>query len=341
MKKGFNILIILSIFLACQTKPNYQKLRGKTMGTVYNVTCSNCDDSIHSAIDSLLIDINNEMSTYIPNSFISTFNNSSEGLSSIWDGSVAKGFIEVLNVSKEVYDSSTGAFDPTIMPLVNYWGFGYTNKVAINEIDSTRVDSLLQFVGLSKVIYNENNQFLSKSIAGLSLDFSAIAKGYAVDAIAKLLDNENIDNYLIEIGGECKSKGINDKQKIWTLAINNPVEGANLSDAAAFLSLSNKSLATSGNYRNFYERSDGSKYGHTINPKSGYPALNNMLSASVIADECVRADAWATAFMSMGYEKARDKIKYLDDIECLFIYTDGTEIISWTSPGFKTNLIEL
>ena len=218
----------------------------------------------------------------------------------------------------EVYEATEGSFDPTVMPLVNYWGFGYAGE-PITRVDSNKVDSLVQFVGFEKVIFEA--LALKKDRPGVQLDFSACAKGYGVDEVGRFLETQGCNNYLVEIGGEVRARGINQRSKNWQIGINTPQEGGALDDYQAIVKLKDLSLATSGNYRNFYEL-NGVKYSHTINPKTGFPERNTLLSASVFAKDCMTADAYATAFMASGLDKAFDVALQNSEIDAYLIYSD-------------------
>lgn len=310
------VLVIIGI-VACKNEPAslpYIKLDGETMGTYYRITYSDANArNFQAEIEQLLQDFNNEVSTYIPTSTISQFNQS-DATFSIADKAYFQGN---LKKSREVYEQSAGAFDPTVMPLVNYWGFGYTPKSPVTRVDSVKIDSLRAFVGMEKVTLE--NGYLTKTESGVQLDFSAVAKGYAIDEIVKMLHKKGVKNYLIDIGGEARAKGINMQGNTWTIGINVPDENAGFSDIQAIVMLENLAIATSGNYRNYYEVG-GNKYGHEINPKTGFPERTNLLSASVFASDCATADAWATAFMIMGLDAAFAKASEMPDIEAYFIY---------------------
>lgn len=331
---------IIWCFQSCKSDPAviYKELDGKTMGTTYHITYFGASD-YQAAIDSLLKVINQEVSTYIPTSTISQFNQAD----SSYDLGLAaqdtahpqyltrKHFIINFLRSKEIFELSKGAFDPTVMPLVNYWGFGYTpEKRTIGDIDSLIVDSLLQYVGFSYVAYD--NTELVKDQAGVQLDFSAIAKGYAVDELGRFLESRGVRDYMVEIGGEVRARGKNEKGEFWNLGINLPNEDAALEDLIATVRLPNLSLATSGNYRNYYEI-DGVKYSHTINPFTGFPERNNLLSASIFFEDCMTADALATTCMVMGYEKAVEFIDGIPGAEAYFVYGNSDGKI-------KTNMTE-
>ncbi len=352
-------LLYLSIaffFFSCgeQTKEApYLKVQGKTMGTTYNVTYQYAKSrDFKPALDSLLKDINAGVSTYIPSSVISRFNQSEEGFFALPKelsllnpegySQLPEGhFLSNLVKSSEVYQLSKGAFDPTVMPLVNYWGFGYTPKRKVTDVDSVVIDSLVAFVGLEKLRWNTEKKLgVLKTAKGIQLDFSAIAKGYAVDGLGIFLESKGINNYLAEIGGEVVAKGLNSRGEAWRLGISTPREGAAVEDFQAIVQLKNQGMATSGNYRNYYEV-DGQKYSHSINPSTGYPERSNLLSATVIAPDCMTADAWATAFMVMGFEKASKLVNQLSNIEAYFIISDEEgSLIAKPTEGIKSFITE-
>lgn len=347
----YNIFILLAIFIiSCQSEQNstavqYQKIAGKTMGTTYHITYKDSSNrNLKSQIDSFLVAINMEVSTYEKEATITQFNQSladtfklksfPTSKNAIKVGSNAH-FMENFLAAKMVYEKTAGAFDPTVMPLVNYWGFGYTPKKPVTRVDSVAIDSILQYVGFDKIeLIHEDSVQLQKKQAQVQLDFSALAKGYGVDAIGILLERLNISDYLVEIGGEVRARGKNPKGEDWSIGINVPQEEASVTDNQTIVQLKDKSLATSGNYRNFYEI-NGVKYSHTINPKTGFPERNALLSASVLANECMMADAYATAFMVMGLEKAFELAMKTPEIEAYLIYSkeDGNMSVKKTQ-GF-------
>ncbi len=332
MRNSLLLFILIAIgFGACKNESKqaelpYIALEGETMGTYYKITYSDSlDRNFQAEIEQFLQDFNDEVSTYIPTSTISQFNQAEKSL----DVSGKQYFLGNLQKSREVFEKSGGTFDPTVMPLVNYWGFGYTPKKPVNQVDSATVDSLLQFVGMEMLTLE--NGILKKEKASVQLDFSAVAKGYAIDEIAKLLENKGVQNYLIDIGGEARAKGKNARGTVWTVGINVPKEEAGLTEIQTAVELSGRSIATSGNYRNFYEV-EGVKYGHEINPDTGFPERTSLLSASVFADDCATADAYATAFMIMGLDRAYQLATQLPEIEAYFIYgaPDGSLQVKYT-----------
>jgi thiamine biosynthesis lipoprotein len=312
------------------------------MGTFYNITYES-SLNLKSEIDEILIDINNGVSTYISNSTISILNTDSLGIIAnkqvIYSLPVNKHFINNYNSAKEVYNISNNFFDPTIMPLVNYWGFGYSGKRPIEEVDSLKVHQLKSTVGFDKWSMQEvNSELHIRKPISSKLDFSGIAKGYGVDYIAAFLDAKNIKNYMVEIGGEVMTMGHNSKSLLWTIGLSKPEVKAGYRDFQTLVSLSGVGMASSGNYRNYYEV-DGKTYGHEINPKTGYPEINQLLGTSVIANNCKMADAYATAFMVMGLEKSQNLIENLDGLEaCFFIRSQSGEISTVTSSDFQRYL---
>ncbi|MBK7872297.1 MAG: FAD:protein FMN transferase [Saprospiraceae bacterium] len=333
MKNQFflGILLILG-FWACKNEPKqallpYIALEGQTMGTYYKITYGDSlERNLQEEVERLLTEINNEVSTYIPTSTISQFNQSEKGI----DIADKIHFLGNFLKAKEVCEKSGGAFDPTVMPLVNYWGFGYTEKLPVTQVDSVKIDSLMQFVGIDKL--DLNKKFLEKTKPGVQLDFSGIATGYAIDTLGGLLEEKGIKNYLVDIGGEQRARGVNARGTIWNIGINVPKEGTPKTEIQATVELKNWTISTSGNYRNFYDVK-GVKYSHTINPRIGFPERNTLLSASVFSEDCITADAWATAFMVMGLDKAFELATQLSEIEAYFIYgtPDGGMNVKYTS----------
>lgn len=281
------------------------------------------------AIDSVLKSVDKSLSTYDPKSLISQLN---AGVGISIDGHLR----EMLDQSKEVFVNSKGYFDPTIAPLVQFWGFG---PQANTTKDTTLVDSILSFIGFDKLKYQASTLKLPR---GMSLDFNAIAQGYTVDLLAEYLEQEGILNYMVEVGGEVRCLGENYQGKKWRIGVDKPTEEIDQQDRFQFiLALDSAALATSGNYRKFWVDSlSGMRYSHTIDTKTGWPAKNRLLSASVITAKASTADAYATAFMAMGLEKS---IKYLDQnkgLEVYLIYSDKEG--NWQvyqSPGFKRMLV--
>ena len=301
---------------------------GGALGTSYSITyLTERELDIQSEIDSVFEVINHSMSTYIPDSDISKINNGDATVR------VDQMFREVFELSQEVHDNTNGYFDPTVGALVNAWGFGPGDIV---KMDSSKVDSILQFVGLDKVRLNSDGT-IAKKDPRIFMDFNAIAKGYAIDRLAILLDQKDIGNYLIEVGGEIISKGENKiKNKSWIVGIDDPQieEGRRLK---LTLQLADKAMASSGNYRKFRVDSiTGQKYVHTIDPKTGYTRDSQILAVSVIANSCAKADAYATAMMAMELPESKKVLNQQEELDAYIIYLekDG-EVAEFMTPGFK------
>jgi thiamine biosynthesis lipoprotein len=331
------LLVILAIvagilIFRTRDKGEYIKIAGFTQGTSYHITYeSKRGENLQNKIDTLFADFDKTFSTYLPGSIISRINSNDTGVF------INKHFIKLFNKAYNVYKATEGAFDMTVAPVVNAWGFGFTERA---DVDSTLIDSLLQYIGMDKVKI-EHNRILKKH-KEIMLDANAIAQGYAVDVTAEFLDKKGIKNYLVEIGGEVRTRGINDKGKIWKIGLDKPFEN-NLIPGTylqAILQLKGRSLATSGNYRKFYEK-DGVKYAHSIDPKTGYPVLKNLLSVTVVADDCMTADAYATAFMVMGADKTRAFLSDHKELEAYLIFNDeeGNYQVFITE-GLKKDIVE-
>lgn len=242
-------------------------------------------------------------------------------------------FLEVFRKSEEISRTTDGKFDITLSPLINAWGFGFQN---MDSITPEIIDSLKDFVGYEKISVDTEGNIV-KTDPRVQINTAAIAKGYACDVIANLLESYGIENYMVEIGGEITAKGVNDKGDCWRIGVNKPIDDATgmLQDLQTVLSLCNKSMATSGNYRNYYIK-EGKKYAHTIDPQTGYPSQLDILGATVIADDCMTADAYATAFMVMGMERSIEIAGRIPGLHYYFIYekSDGSFGIRY-SDGFE------
>lgn len=325
--------LILIFLNACQTKKSeYLKISGFAQGTSYHITYENSKNEDYTdAIDSILKAFDKSCSMYDSTSIISRINDNDPSVEADdW-------FIDVFKKSAEVSALSDGALDITVGPVVRAWGFG-TQPMA--KHGKAYIDSLLQYVGMDKV--KLEGRKIIKKMPGVSLDVNAVAQGYSVDVLAKFFDEKGIKNYLVEIGGEVRGKGTNAKNSLWRVGIDRPsddniIPGGQLQ---AIIEINNKSLTTAGNYRKFFVE-NGVKYGHTIDPKTGYPAKNTLLSATVVADDAVTADAWDTAFMVLGLEKSKELLKKLPGIEVYFIYSNEKgEYEIFCSEGLKKMISE-
>ncbi len=294
------VIILFGAYLMMNSKegiysPDYLvTLEGSTMGTVYSIKyLDEQKRNFKTEIDSLLHEFNQSLSTYEEQSEISIFN-----LSDTMNFERPY-FLPVLQKSKSIWKETSGAFDPTVMPLVNSWGFGPAGRA---QPDSITVDSLLDLVGFDKIMFDSARVWKTKP--NVQLDFSAIAKGYGVDVIANYLLTYDIRNLMVEIGGEVYCQGKNARGQYWLIGIDNP-EAEGIDDyLKARISIKNRAVATSGNYRNFYTI-EGNTYAHTISPFTGYPVQKEILSASVFAPLCIKADGYATALWWRAWKRLR------------------------------------
>ncbi|MDR0973808.1 MAG: FAD:protein FMN transferase [Prevotellaceae bacterium] len=289
----------------------YQKNSGFVFGTIYNITYQSSKD-LHSDIIAELQRFDNSLSTFNPQSIISKINRNEATETDTL-------FRNVLRRSLALAESTDGAFDITISPLVNVWGFGFTHE---QWPDSTTVDSLKALIGYQNIALQTDGR-LTKTDPRMLITCDAVAKGYASDVIGNLLARNGIRDYMVEIGGEVVLHGRNPEGEEWRIGINKPTDNslAVNNDLQLVLQLSDCALATSGNYRNFYYR-DGKKYAHTIDPRTGYPVQHSLLSATVVAHDCMTADALATAFMVMGLDDAIAYCEKHPDIDACLIYAD-------------------
>ena len=331
--KNFYIGFIL-LFFSCGKSEQMVLVQdtGEAQGTFYNIQyLSENGKSYKIQIDSLFKRVDSSVSIYKSYSIISKLNNGEKVQTDDIFNSV---YSEAVNV----YLTTEGYFDCTVSPLVSYWGF-YKNWGQENiDVDSLRIQEILKSVGTNKTYRLDSSVFLEPDV---QIDFNAIAQGYSVDLIADLFEDIDIHNYLIEVGGEIKASGVNENNKVWKVGIDKPLEEIDVYDRFQFiLELDNKSLATSGNYRKFYEK-DGVKFSHTINPMTGYPVQNRLLSVTVMTNKCSLADAYAIAFMAMGVEKTKKLVDFIDDqLDVYLIYTDKDG--SWKtyiSPGMQEKII--
>lgn len=332
------VLCILSIILLCL--PSFYDadvhepvvIEGQTMGTTYRVIYF---DEPHrrnfkSSVDSLLGKVSKAISTYDPDAEISKFNKSETGVSL-----ALPHLYDILKKAEKIFRASEGAFDPTVKPLVNAWGFG-PGKSRVTSPE--KIDSLKQLVGFDKIHFNR--KAVTKTDARLQLDMGGIGQGYGADVISEFLESKGIEHMLVELGGEGLACGWNlQKNQPWRIGILNPNSAPDHQFFKAYVTLRDRAFTTSGNYFNF-RIIDGRKFGHTIDPVSGYPVQNSLLSASVFARDCATADAWATAFMVMGTEKAIARVKSLPALDALFIYsTEDGNLKTYITPGIEKDVI--
>ena len=329
--------VSVATLTACQQPPEYNYLTGETMGTSYHISYQlpkGADEAaIQAAVDARLKDINDSMSTYQENSTISAFNRLAKDTPLTIDAD----FSHVLAVSRQVYEQSSGAFDPTVLPLIETWGFGST--MTVERLQSppspAQIAQAKALVDFDSIIHHDNR--IQKTKDGVALDFSAVAKGYGVDVIADVLKNKyQIRNYMVEIGGEVSTSGVSAQQQPWQIAIDAPIEGSTVSERQTIAAIrqpmnSGKSnngnqlhLATSGNYRNSVVFA-GKRYSHTIDPTTGEPIVGGAPSVTVAADSVALADAWATALTAMPYKKALATAKARNIAALFVVLADKTK----------------
>lgn len=315
MKIKIALILTVWLLISCKQEVNKvevqsfknTKLEGSVFGTFYQVTY-NSEVNYEKQFDSLFYVINKSMSTYQTNSDISKLNRNESN-------KVDKHFIKVFEASKKIFQETEGAFDPTIGALVNAWDFGPEGKIV--NLDKLKIDGLMQSVGFNKVSIIENKVVKQPNTF---IDFNAIAKGYAVDVVADFLIEKNVQNFLVNIGGELNAKGVNiEKQSGWTVGVENPNFDGTQSWDKVFV-LKDAAMATSGTYRKFKIDENGNRYAHIIDAKTGYPSKTNLLSISVIAENCMTADAYATAFKAMGIEKVKVFLKSHPELKVFLIF---------------------
>ena len=306
-----------------------QKCSGSVFGTEYHITYQNGGD-IHNELKEVMADVDNSLSPFNKESVITAINNGN-------NVEADSMFTEVFDMAKNVAEETQGAFDITVAPLVNAWGFGFKNKI---DVSKEKIDSIRKYVGFEKV-HMENGKVI-KEDKNIMLDCSAIAKGYGVDAVGRYLEKKKIRNYMVEIGGEIRVKGCNPEGRLWKVGISKPIDDSlNVNgEIQEVLMVSDIAIATSGNYRNFYIK-DNKKYAHTIDPRTGYPVQHSILSSTVVAPTCALADAYATSFMVVGLDEAKKILTRHKELQAYFIYTDSKgKMATWCTKDLEDNLMK-
>ena len=327
----FLILLIVGTVLIIRQQRSmpYMRSEGFIFGTTYHIIYQ-CDSDLSTGIKAELEKVDVSLSPFNPNSIITAVNQNQEV-------KLNEMFIKVFQKAMDVSKDTEGAFDITVAPLVNAWGFGFKNGT---RPDQHQVDSLLQIVGYKKVSLRDGK--IIKEDPRIMLDCSAIAKGFGTQTVAEYLRHRGVKNYMVEIGGEIVTSGVNNSRLPWKIGVTKPVDDS-LSvsqEMQTVLNVTDKAMATSGNYRNFYYEG-GKKFAHTIDPKTGRPVQHSLLSATVLADDCALADAYATSFMVMGLERAQKLLERHPELMAYFIYSDRNgEIAVWFSPSLKDKIAE-
>lgn len=324
-------LLLGTIFIIHQQHSTpYQHNTGYVFGTVYHITYQ-YDKDLNKEIMAQLKEVDTSLSMFNKQSVITQVNNNA-------DIAVNDMFAEVFTLAEKISADTNGAFDITVAPLVNAWGFGFKSGQMPTK---TAIDSIRTYVGFHKVSMDKDRH-IHKADPRLMLDCSAIAKGFGCDKVAELMRRKGIANFMVEIGGEVVTCGISEKRVPWKIGVTRPTDDSlNVNqEIQAVLNVTDRAMATSGNYRNFYFK-DGKKYAHTINPHTGYPVQHSLLSATVLANHCATADAYATSFMVMGIEKAKAVLRRNPQLMAYFIYADKDgKYQVWYSPSMKGKILE-
>ena len=325
----FLVLGTLYIAFKRQTAP-YHMDSGLIFGTVYNITYQH-ENNLKDSIEAELKRIDQEFSMFNEQSTVSMVNRGETAV-------LSDRFLEVYDLAATIYGETSGAFDVTVAPLVNAWGFGVKHEQLPTD---QQVDSLREFIGMHHVKLDRKGRSLSKDDARVMLDFSAIAKGYGADCVARVLARNGVRNYMVEIGGEVVMSGKSPHSTPWHIGVTKPTEDSlqTSQELQTVLNVTNCALATSGNYRNFYYNG-GRKYAHTIDPQTGYPVQHSLLSATVLAQDCATADAYATAFMVLGMKRAQEVLSHHPELQAYLIYSDeqGNYAV-WSSPQLDKNIV--
>ena len=324
----FLLFLIIGTVVILKKQPPFRTNEGMVFGTIYKITYQH-DDDLQEDIKQALMEVDNSLSPYNPNSIITRINHNE-------DTTLNTHFTHVYGLAQQISAETEGAFDITVAPLVNAWGFGFKHSI---DIAPNVIDSLRQFVGYQKTRMEGGK--IVKDDERLMLDCSAIAKGYGVDVVARTLDQKGVKHYMVDIGGEVVLKGKSPRMKDWRIGINKPIEDS-LSvnqELQTILEISDIGMAPSGNYRKFYYK-DGKRYAHTIDPRLGTPVQHNILSATVLAKDCTTADAYATAFMVMGLEKALDFCQKHPELNAYFICDgEGESYEIHYTPGMEKYIV--
>ena len=315
----------------------YQYNKGMVFGTFYSITYQN-DRDLQNEIEAEMNKVDYALSMFNEKSVISRVNQ--EQITYIDNSDEGRMFKEVYNLAMKISKETEGAFDITVAPLVNAWGFGFKENAFPGE---HTIDSLMEIVGYQKQSFfkDENGEGIRKNDNRMMFDCSAIAKGYATDVVARLLEKNGVENYMVEIGGEVVTRGINPKRVPWKIGVNKPLDDSlSRGEIQTVLNVTDRAMATSGNYRNFYYHG-GQKYAHTMDPRTGRPVQHTLLSATVLTDNCATADAYATSFMVMGMDRAKQFLEKHPELLVYFIFAkpDG-QMDSWYSPSLEDKIVK-
>ena len=324
------LAVLIGLTFWILNRSQFRTVEGHVFGTTYHIKYSATRD-LSADIESALCDVDAALSMFNPESTLSLFN---AGV----DYAPNRFFDDVVTLGLQISKETDGAFDMTVAPLVNAWGFGFKNR---EDLTDAQIDSIREFVGYDKLTFNAKaTPTLKRSDSRVTIDCGAIAKGYGVQSVAQMLESKGCRNFMVEIGGEVVVKGTNPDGKKWTLGITKPIDDPTNQQAELqeTIAITDRAVATSGNYRNFYMKGER-KYAHTIDPATGYPVEHSLLSATVIHPNCAAADAYATAFMVMGLEQAQHFVENHKDLEAYLIYSDDQGNMQiWQSSRFARYL---
>ncbi len=317
------IIGIILIFCFKPSRKEWIKQSGVVWNTEYHITYISAKD-LADSIDATFRRVELSVSPFNKASLVTAINDNKTD-------SLDEALKTIYLKSVEINDESNGAFDPTLSPIINAWGFGYKSGAMPSDAD---IDSMLQFVGIRKTHLNGNK--LKKDNPRTTFNFSAIAKGFGCDEIGRMLERNGVENYLVEVGGEIVAKGNNPQNVKWHVSIDKPIisDGDIVHESAEIIAIRNQAIATSGNYRNYKEDSLGNRYAHIINPKTGRPTTTDILSATVIANDCMSADAYATTLMVLGLDKAKDLLAKHPEIAAMLITSQNGELSFWHSSNY-------
>ncbi len=317
------VIGIILIFCFKPSRKEWIKQSGVVWNTKYHITYMSAKD-LADSIDATFRRVELSVSPFNKASLVTAINDNKTD-------SLDEALKTIYLKSVEINDESNGAFDPTLSPIINAWGFGYKSGAMPSDAD---IDSMLQFVGIRNTHLNGNK--LKKDNPRTTFNFSAIAKGFGCDEIGRMLERNGVENYLVEVGGEIVAKGNNPQNDKWHVSIDKPIisDGDIVHESAEIIAISNQAIATSGNYRNYKEDSLGNRYAHIINPKTGRPATTDILSATIIANDCMSADAYATTLMVLGLDKAKDLLAKHPEIAAMLITSQNGELSFWHSSNY-------
>ncbi|MDZ7805831.1 MAG: FAD:protein FMN transferase [Gracilimonas sp.] len=334
MLRNITLIFISFLMFSCSQiqESKYIENTGRAQGTTYQVKYESPEGKdFGDDIEAIFKRIDLSMSTYVPTSLISTVN---QGDTLVQVDSM---FMNVLNRSLEIAEETNGDFDPTIGPLVSLWGFGF--EEIRQDVSPEMVNETIEQTGYKHIEIKGDSVKIPE---GFQIDFNAIAQGYTVDYIADYFESYEVENYMVEVGGEVRAKGVNGTDDIWKIGVDKPSEEIDTEGRFQFiLELKDKSLATSGSYRKFWvDEETGARYSHTIDPHTGYPAKNNLLSASIITDSAIDADAYATVCMVKGVDACIDFLNTKDDLEGYLVYDDGSgNWETYITEGFEQYIV--